>query len=1043
MCEGGGGEGAGHTPQQGRASQELRIPRHIIVILLLADSWWTTPPFSSGLPFYREARTQVFPRSDIPLTLTVHGSIYYRLEVMAAVDDTDTCPSAMRDPHSIGPPPEGDGASPVGQPAVGPIGVLSDDFFPVFSQAAAATAALHPLLGCGKAVGAVADDAVTVGNEMEADPSSPTSMEGLQHHVVAYHGECLSAADEDDSAASLLAATPPRRDDNNDTDEGSREQITAAARWWPHTPVPPSAAHPAARQSRVGFHRARYGAFVKCYAGLTDEATERAQRLGRGICVIGVRACRTRGSSVPSLVRVTRAFLRHSVIAVENDAVFNDLIARAEWFTVHRMQRLSRAAARWEDPPVANPDGADVRVPLVGPPPSPRWPQPRHSETLSAPNARCIALRYGGVDGAPEGAPYQPTVTLLAIICTSRLAAGDAVRVCADSYHRCLDEASWYAQRYASRPETQTCANDSWNSLQGTVCGGLKQFHRWPQDLPYYHGVGARHSSTVAAAGFPFTLLNLSPAPDLGAGEMGVTAAAFIPYATCFLYTGPSVATTRVEKLILGSPPSVGGKKPGGPTAAAARPQQSAASTGVKRDASSAENPTDEDISFARDDTYALGLGRHGVCFGQGLTRYINHRYNTSRFGNVELASVMLSVPSEFSTLLKANGKVIVPPSRRRSGNARRSPRSTPRKPHTQRRRHGAPVLFLEEHSHLLTVPFFLTTTDIEPGASLLAWTYGEAYDAKLERVAVADGALVPYADGVLLNARPLMGLSNPWGMRCWQRYSGDYRFALGVGDVVWRRRPSRDGRRCRLPEEDLFVVVQTMRRSTERVLLRPLQRIALGEDELATLLVEQELAHYSSPFASGWAAGQSREDDVDDASVILGARLYSRSPSAKQAMWRAVTAVRGGSRAVSAGRRLGSLGSDGCGDCATVTPPTILAEAHRLQEAWGVFDTSATATDTASRLPELAHCVIATTDTVGLLLADVDYTIARQLGTRAAKGPSAPSRHRIVINLDDLRHSTSMVRHSARAGALPPLINGFLWPLVRNQPMGGSAFNG
>lgn len=54
----------------------------------------------------------------------------------------------------------------------------------------------------------------------------------------------------------------------------------------------------------------------------------------------------------------------------------------------------------------------------------------------------------------------------------------------------------------------------------------------------------------------------------------------------------------------------------------------------------------------------------------------------------------------------------------------------------------------------MLTIPFFLTTTDIYAGHSFLAWTYGEDYDAKLERIAVADNQIVPYCDSVLLNSR-------------------------------------------------------------------------------------------------------------------------------------------------------------------------------------------------------------------------------------------------------------------------------------------------
>ncbi|CBZ31437.1 hypothetical protein, conserved [Leishmania donovani] len=976
---------------------------------------------------------------------------------------------------------------------------------------------------------------------------------------------------------------------------------------WPHPHPPPFAALPRPRQTRVTFHTQRYGAFIKAYLGLSDAEVEQAQRRGRGICMIGVRKAPPSSShlaasasyaipfSPPSSssasatatgytfqpmhrrhshhgfgepVKVQRAFLRHSVLAVEGDAVFSELIDRAEVLYAVEQHRLDAAWKTYaHDTGAAGEDAAAAAATTVPGTPAqpPLYPQfrklPRVTEPYLRPNARCIALHYGlpgraasdSNDGSAgrmatdtaavkpkegegeEGKPHThrtsstsvppnpyPRASLMAVVCTTRLEEGEEIYVSLESYYRCLDEVSWYRRCYSELNKKCGCpdgvtapctaaeggggmkeATAGQEDLIGNVYTGVKRFPEWPAHLAYYHGVGRRHASHVAEAAFPFTLVSLAPAPELGDNQKGVVASAWLPYGTCLLYCGPAVATRKVERLV---------------SERALRGDNAVAHTKTTAQHEAQTHPggdeEEDDLSFVTDDTYALGLGRHGVCFGQGLTRYINHRYNASRFGNVELCSVILSVPSEFASAqgtaaapaggpeeLKSAGERVItksagvdaspsltaeervqvvraatakrPYHRRRVQRAKKGPpppvavasgaAAVPAaavddrlaalyaKPKRRPPRRRAPCLFLEERSFFVTVPFFLATTDIPPGTSLLAWTYGEDYDAKLERQAVAEGHVVPYADAVLLNRR--LAASPATGYR-FQRYNGDYRFAVGVGDVVWRRRPVRLGIPSSSvdcagghdivdvyvppPEEDLFVVVQTLRSSVERVLLRPLERVPLTSRQLGTLLREQHLADYVSPHAPSNARLGPQK----------GRRRVGRPPSANSKRQRAAALTH---------------------DWAAHWAVFRLTDISALAPAPFAGTSSCLTPHALSRYEEaLRTCVVATTDSVGLLLMDIDYSAVhrtRDTGGEASDtgaprritgdsqgstaraspggggGPTAnqsagrggeSAAHRLIlVNLDDLHHATSLVRTSpGRAAAVPALCNGLLWPL-------------
>jgi hypothetical protein len=182
----------------------------------------------------------------------------------------------------------------------------------------------------------------------------------------------------------------------------------------------------------------------------------------------------------------------------------------------------------------------------------------------------------------------------------------------------------------------------------------------------------------------------------MGPGQLQVRARLPIPYGICFLYGGP---------LIFENKNSDGDGKALGEINAAV-------------------------------DTYTLALQEGVSCHGQNISRYINHRYNSCRYGNVEF--MVIAVPQGINKFA--------------------------------------------------SVPAFLANTDIERGAPLLAWSYGNDYDHVLERSVVCDGLLLPFRCRSVLQGK---------------HYEGDYRYAIGMGSIVWRPR----GVGC-ANLHDLFVIV-------------------------------------------------------------------------------------------------------------------------------------------------------------------------------------------------------------------------------------------
>ncbi|ESS65832.1 hypothetical protein TCDM_05666 [Trypanosoma cruzi Dm28c] len=574
--------------------------------------------------------------------------------------------------------------------------------------------------------------------------------------------------------------------------------------------------------SLTAFHQQRYDYFLQAYFGYGAEQRLKCIRQAAQMCMIGLGIQKKSQTRNGDMVHAMRRFLRHSVLAVEGDAVFVKLVQKA------RLRWCDEGNIHFDDP--------------------------RHW-----PNARCIAIHYGlpslattadscctaidteepvGVKAEPEikGKKFPPA-TLIAVVATTPIEEGESVRLCLRSYHRCLDEAKWYEQLFGPR------FNEG-NAETSSVTRGQKRFDMWPEGLAFFHGVGSGHAGTEPVAGFPFTLLELTEAREIGNGEKGLFAAHPVPYATCFLYAGPAVATKVLEEKRAVAAVKNGTTTTNNPAATVAPASfditNSSTTTTTCRDNMNTDNINSGSIDDEDDDmlneipihdaTYALGLGRHGMCFGQGLMRYANHRYNISKFGNVELCSVMLSVTSEFSSLAAELERRRNPAFRRRR-NPRDAPGRRPKKStvisHAKQgvevkganKRRYRPLtgrrIFLEEHSHFVMIPFFIATTDIEEGQQLLAWTYGEEYDARLERQVVCDGNLVPYGDAVVLHTRIPVGR--------WQSYKGDYRHGMGVSDIVWCRHFSSNG--LHDPVDELYIILEMPFHGMGYLLLRPLVR--------------------------------------------------------------------------------------------------------------------------------------------------------------------------------------------------------------------------
>lgn len=506
----------------------------------------------------------------------------------------------------------------------------------------------------------------------------------------------------------------------------------------------------------AAFHGERYAAFVRSYFNLTAEEAAREKRHLRKSFPSAVRVIRKskRGRSRLDTMVTADYACRHTVVAVEGDYLFSRFVQQA------RDPLTCTTAAK--------------------------------RSSRSGSNARCIALHFGfpsSGEGSGEGHdPHSigrrerdafPRVRLLAIVTATCLEKNTEIVLDLASYLRCLDEPTWYQQQQygaSSSPHSHppnpridspllASSSNSVASSQedglhgGDVSTGYTHFSLWPGDLAYYHGVGARYRCRVPQASYPFTLIRIKAATEIGPTDLGVYAAAFIPYGTCFFYGG-SVATAGEHRMVVQAKMS-------------------------------SSTPPSTPIEDWSDDTYSLGLDDKHMCFGQNATRYINHRYNLTRFGNVELCSLFLSV------LCAGYG----------SSNTPSSKKST-----------------ASERTRMISIPFFMTTTDVEPSSPLLAWTYGEEYDSKLERTAVCDDALVPHMYASLLNRR-LKGVQNGTLL---QRYTGDYRSGLRCGDVVWR--PS--SMSIDTLDGELYVVDGVQPHAVEYVLLQPIQRCLLSESE-------------------------------------------------------------------------------------------------------------------------------------------------------------------------------------------------------------------
>lgn len=399
----------------------------------------------------------------------------------------------------------------------------------------------------------------------------------------------------------------------------------------------------------------------------------------------------------------------------------------------------------------------------------------------------------------------HPQVALLAVVTTSVVEKGEEIRLSYPSYLRCLDEVQWYTARHGGRVGERGGGEEKevWR------VDGVQYLPLWPPNTHYYHGIGARSRGCIPQASYPFTLLKLATCPAIGEKELGVYARAFIPYATCFLYGGPVATTAQIDKWVHQVMPAVASSdqrvklknhKNSHKTKKESKPRTTTRTVTTRMERTGdgkmrnmieeekdrkeeEENEEDEreddegkggkrgggggsairssTVSVAKwdggenfmDDTYALALLEDGrtkdevMCFGQGLARYINHRYNLCPYGNVELCSISLSVLYAHLTAPPAcpftKTQTCLPsPS---------PPHSTLTTTENSSRMSSSSSL---PRPHLISIPFFMTTKDIPCSSQLLAVTYGEDYDAKLERLAVASQHLVPYMDAAVLNCR-------------------------------------------------------------------------------------------------------------------------------------------------------------------------------------------------------------------------------------------------------------------------------------------------
>ena len=355
-------------------------------------------------------------------------------------------------------------------------------------------------------------------------------------------------------------------------------------------------------------------------------------------------------------------------------------------------------------------------------------PPQRPDGTLSSvvPNARVVALHYG------NGTTEFPRCRLLVVLASTTILKGDQVVVCRYSLLRCADEVTWYGDTFAT-PQAPFDAHS-------TV-----PVPKWPNGVDYYHGAGERHrgassSSSPPVVAFPFNLVELTACDEIGPGDLGLRAKRHIPCGTTFMYAGPLCGPKQATDV---------------PTTSPQGDQQDSSLIGSQF-------------------VYALATDKDTSCFGQGLARYINHRYNLRRTGNVELVSVV--VPG-----LPSSAKQPSSPVDSSSGAASSLP--------SRRQQKKAPTKFLQDDGHFTSLPFFVVTSMICPGEQLLVGTYGEQYDSRLEREVICGGKIIPYRAAALQRhcRREALMLPPAPLLRAPGEYEGDYRCAVGPNDVVWR----------------------------------------------------------------------------------------------------------------------------------------------------------------------------------------------------------------------------------------------------------------
>jgi hypothetical protein len=227
----------------------------------------------------------------------------------------------------------------------------------------------------------------------------------------------------------------------------------------------------------------------------------------------------------------------------------------------------------------------------------------------------------------------------------------------------------------------------------------------WRRGERYFYGVGENTASVAPSVPlqsnvckegdtayfeglyFPDSLLTMREEPELGSNQVGVVATERIPFGTAFVYGGQLVEYVDASSRV------------------------------IARAARTADG--NMPMPFADGDrTYEFGISATVSILGGNVARCVNHRYNVAAFGNVQFLTVTL--PTDVHTKPTAGGTL---------GRRVRGP--GPKK----RTNDAAPIV-----SACNTVPVFLCSSDVVKGESVTATSYGEGYDAKLEREVCCGG---------------------------------------------------------------------------------------------------------------------------------------------------------------------------------------------------------------------------------------------------------------------------------------------------------------